>query len=121
MAGPRGRPRQSPRAARCVGRGDLDDASDARVLQFRLLDAGNKVHVVDTVDDDGEVFAQLVREILIDDAADDRRLTVFERPLLHDYPRIEPTVHLNIAAQWSGGRGVDPLNLHQVLRTARIT
>src|SRR5467141_656481 len=56
------------------GRSDLDDAADVRVLDSSRIDAGNVVGAaIDAVDDEGQVFAELVGEMLVDDAADDRR------------------------------------------------
>src|SRR5260370_17399610 len=57
-----------------LSRSDLDDAADVRVLDSSRIDAGNVVGAaVDAIDDEGQVFAQFVGEMLVDDAADDRR------------------------------------------------
>src|SRR6266581_3660138 len=57
-----------------LSRSDLDDAADADDLDPSRIDAGNVVGAaVDAIDDEGQVFAQFVGEILVDDAADDRR------------------------------------------------
>ncbi len=62
------------RTAACFGRSDLDDTADTDVLDSSRIDAGNVVGAaVDAIDDEGQVFAELVGEMLVDDAADDRR------------------------------------------------
>src|SRR5882757_8375896 len=62
------------RTAACFGRSDLDDAADTDVLDSSRIDAGNVVRAaVDAIDDEGQVFAELVGEMLVDDAANDRR------------------------------------------------
>src|SRR6266700_1657458 len=53
---------------------DLDDAAEADDLDTGRIDAGNVVSAaIDAIDDEGQVFAELVGEMLVDDAADDRR------------------------------------------------
>src|SRR6266702_6245946 len=60
--------------AACFGRSDLDDAADTDVLHSSRIDAGNVMGAaIDAIDDEGQVFAELVGEMLVDDAADDRR------------------------------------------------
>src|SRR5712664_2779519 len=60
--------------ATCFGRSDLDDTADTDVLDSSRIDAGNVVGAaVDAIDDEGQVFAELVGEMLVDDPADDRR------------------------------------------------
>src|SRR5216684_79274 len=62
------------RTAADLSRSDLDDAADADDLDPSRIDAGNVVGAaVDAIDDEGQVFAQFVGEMLVDDAADDRR------------------------------------------------
>src|SRR5258707_3064836 len=57
------------------GRSDLDDTADADVLDSNRIDAGNVVGAaINAIDDEGQVLAQLVGEMLVDDAADDRHL-----------------------------------------------
>src|SRR5882724_11358879 len=52
---------------------DLDDAAEADDLNTGRIEAGNVVGAaVDAVDDEGQVLTQLVGEMLVDDAADDR-------------------------------------------------
>src|SRR6266849_6216456 len=56
------------------GRSDLDDAADVRVLDSSRIDAGNVVGAaINAIDDEGQIFAEFVGEMLVDDAADDRR------------------------------------------------
>lgn len=56
-----------------LGRADLDDAADPRILNARRVDAGKMMGApVDAIDHDGQVLAQLVGQIFVDDAADDR-------------------------------------------------
>src|SRR5712692_4552070 len=56
------------------GRSDLDDAADTDVLDSSRIDAGNVVGAaINAIDDKGQAFAELLREMLVDDAADDRR------------------------------------------------
>src|SRR5713101_4440315 len=63
------------RTAACLDRPDLDDAADADVLDSSWIDAGNVVGAaVDAIDNEGQVLAQFVRKVLVDDAADDRHL-----------------------------------------------
>src|SRR6266481_1402097 len=53
---------------------DLDDAAEADDLDTGRIDAGNVVSAaIDAIDDEGQVFAEFVGEMLVDDAADDRR------------------------------------------------
>src|SRR5882724_6808319 len=53
---------------------DLDDAAEADDLNTGRIEAGNVVGAaIDAIDDEGQVFAELVGEMLVDDAADDRR------------------------------------------------
>src|SRR5712671_3831015 len=62
------------RTAADLSRSDLDDAADADDLDSSWIDAGNVVGAtINAIDDEGQVFAQLVGEMLVDDAADDRR------------------------------------------------
>src|SRR5712664_3778709 len=62
------------RTAADLSRSDPDDAADADDLDPSRIDAGNVVGAaVDAIDDEGQVFAQFVGEMLVDDAADDRR------------------------------------------------
>src|SRR5882724_4071915 len=62
------------RTAADLSRSDLDDAADADIFDSSRIDAGNVVGAaVDAIDDEGQVFAELVGEMLVDDAADDRR------------------------------------------------
>src|SRR5712691_10680547 len=62
------------RTAADLSRSDLDDAADADVLDSSRIDAGNVVGAtINAIDDEGQVFAQLVGEMLVDNAADDRR------------------------------------------------
>src|SRR6266481_2538279 len=62
------------RTAADLSRSDLDDAADADDLDSSRIDAGNVVGAtINAIDDEGQVFAQLVGEMLVDDAADDRR------------------------------------------------
>jgi hypothetical protein len=62
------------RTATCFGQSDLDDAANADVLDSSRIDAGNVVGTaVDAIDDEGQVFAELIGEMLVDDAADSRR------------------------------------------------
>src|SRR5712664_1651930 len=62
------------RTAAYFGRSDLDDAADTDVLDSSRIDAGNVVGAaINAIDDEGQVFAQLIGEMLVDDAADDRR------------------------------------------------
>ncbi|BCH32746.1 hypothetical protein MesoLjLc_46760 [Mesorhizobium sp. L-8-10] len=61
------------RAARVLGRADLDDAADPRILDAGRVEAGDIMSApVDAVDHDGQVLAQLVGQIFVDDAAGDR-------------------------------------------------
>ena len=61
------------RTAADFGRSDLDDAADD-VLDSSRIDTGNVVGpAINAIDDEGQVFAELVGEMLVDDAADDRR------------------------------------------------
>ena len=63
------------RSACRVGRADLDDAADPGVLDARRIDAGDMVRpTVDPVHHDGQVLDQLVGEIFVHDATDDRCL-----------------------------------------------
>jgi len=56
-----------------LGRADLDDATDPRVLDAGRVDAGQMMGApVDPVDHYGQVLAQLVGQIFVDDAANDR-------------------------------------------------
>src|SRR5882672_139150 len=62
------------RTAADFGRSDLDDTADTDVLDSSRIDAGNVVGAaINAIDDEGQVFAELVGEMLVDDAADDRR------------------------------------------------
>src|SRR5713101_8275244 len=57
-----------------LSRSNLDDAADADDLDSSRIEAGNVVGAaIDAIDDEGQVFAQLVGEMLVDDAADDWR------------------------------------------------
>src|SRR6266851_5017341 len=63
------------RTAADLSRSDLDDAADADDLDPSRIDAGNVVGAaVDAIDNEGQVLAQFVRKVLVDDAADDRHL-----------------------------------------------
>src|SRR5713226_1736131 len=56
------------------GRSDLDDTADADVIDSNRIDAANVVGAaINAIGDEGQVFAQLVGEMFVDDAADDRR------------------------------------------------
>src|SRR5690606_6896051 len=58
-----------------LGRADLDDAADAGVLQPLGRDAGDVVRPpVDSIHYYGQVFAQLVGQVLVHDPADNGRL-----------------------------------------------
>jgi hypothetical protein len=62
------------RTACTVGRPDLDDAADAGILDAGRIDTGDMMRApVDPIDHQRQVLAQLVRQMLVDDAADDRR------------------------------------------------
>src|SRR5216684_1774824 len=57
-----------------LSRSDLDDAADTDVLDSSRIDAGNVVGAaINAIDDEGQVFAELIGEMLVDDAADDGR------------------------------------------------
>src|SRR5216683_2759291 len=57
-----------------LSRSDLDDAADTDVLDSSRIDAGNVVGAaINAIDDEGQIFAEFVGEMLVDDAADDRR------------------------------------------------
>ena len=62
------------RARPRVGRADLDDAADPGVRHLRLIDAGDVMRAtVNAVDHQRQLLAQLVGEMLVHHAADDRR------------------------------------------------
>src|SRR5713101_5070413 len=57
-----------------LSRSDLDDAADTDVFDSSRIDAGNMVGAaINAIDDEGQVFAELIGEMLVDDAADDGR------------------------------------------------
>src|SRR5216683_1631615 len=57
-----------------LSRSDLDDAADTDVLDSSRIDAGNVVGAaINAIDDEGQIFAEFVGEMLVDNAADDRR------------------------------------------------
>src|SRR5467141_494528 len=62
------------RTAADLSRSDLDDAADADILDSSRIEASDMVDAaVDTIDNEGQVLTQLVGEMLVDNAAGDRR------------------------------------------------